>query len=83
MAAKRRYADRHVGKRTAHVALHNAVRDGRIAKKPCLVCETTERVQGHHFDYSRPLDVVWLCAQHHSAFHKIEREIQRMEAKAA
>ncbi len=27
------------------------------------------KVQGHHYDYMRPIDVIWLCQHHHSALH--------------
>lgn len=26
-------------------------------------------VEAHHFDYSRPLDVNWLCIKHHKEYH--------------
>lgn len=57
--------------RAAHVALGNAVRDGRVFKWPaCAVpeCEYT-RVEGHHPDYDQPFEVVWLCAGHHDECH--------------
>lgn len=45
-----------------------AVRTGTIAKQPCFCCGSVE-VEAHHADYSRPLDVVWLCAAHHKEIH--------------
>lgn len=50
-------------------AVNNAIRDRRLFRGPCEVCGTTERVQGHHDDYSKPLDVRWLCFKHHLEFH--------------
>jgi hypothetical protein len=55
----------------AHNALNNALRDGRIQKQPCAVCGTDNNVHGHHSDYSRPLDVKWLCAKCHHRIHAI------------
>ena len=52
----------------AHYLLGNAVRDGRIKREPCEVCGDA-RTHGHHEDYSRPLDVKWLCALHHHRHH--------------
>ncbi len=51
-------------KRRAQVAVGNAIRDGRLEKKPCEFCGEI-KVEAHHHDYSRPLDVVWLCKAHH------------------
>jgi hypothetical protein len=28
-----------------------------------------EDSQGHHFDYERPLDVIWVCDRHHDEIH--------------
>ena len=55
-------------RKRAQFAVNNALRDGRIKKQPCQCCGS-ETVEGHHPDYSRPLDVVWLCAAHHSELH--------------
>lgn len=57
-------------KRQARVLVRNAVRDGRLAKQPCVVCGTTENIEAHHEDYSRPLEVVWLCRKHHGEAHR-------------
>lgn len=41
---------------------------GRIKKMPCEVCGH-EKSDAHHDDYSRPLDVRWLCRKHHRLWH--------------
>ena len=37
---------------------------GKVKKKPCEICGALD-VQAHHRDYSKPLDVRWLCKKHH------------------
>src|SRR6185312_15311483 len=49
--------------RRARQAVNNAIRDGRLLPQSCEVCGS--RAQAHHSDYSRPLDVRWLCFKHH------------------
>jgi hypothetical protein len=39
------------------------------------VCGRT-RSHAHHDDYSKPLDVIWLCSTHHRSRH-IEMEISK------
>lgn len=72
-AAHRAYIEEHPERRAAHVALGNAVRDGRVTPWPvCAIpdcCST--KPQAHHPDYSRPLDVVWLCQAHHKQAHAL------------
>ena len=46
----------------------NAIRDKKLSPEPCEVCGK-EKTQGHHEDYSKPLDVVWLCVRHHQDRH--------------
>lgn len=55
-------------KRAAHVKVGNALRSGKIKKEPCVMCGDT-KVQAHHTDYTKPLDVVWLCQKHHTEVH--------------
>lgn len=52
----------------AHTAVSNAVRTGRLKRLPCEFCGD-ERVHAHHKDYSKPLDVIWLCAKCHNRLH--------------
>ena len=69
-AAALRWAAKHPERRKASHLVSNALRDGKLEKLPCLVCGH-EKVEGHHPDYSRPLDVVWLCNPHHREVHEI------------
>jgi hypothetical protein len=52
----------------AVTALGNAIRDGKIKKQPCEVCGSIHS-QAHHDDYSKPLEVRWLCRTHHLEAH--------------
>lgn len=58
----------------ARIAVGNAVRDGKIEKWPCLICGDT--AEAHHPDYSRPLDVVWLCNKHHREAHALLKQMK-------
>jgi len=60
-------------KYAARNALSNAVRGGRLVRSDTCAFGPDEcegRIEGHHPDYSRPLDVLWLCMKHHSALHR-------------
>jgi phosphotransacetylase len=57
-------------KNLARKRLQKAVSLGKIQKLHCMVCGSVD-VEGHHPDYDRPLDVVWLCAEHHRQTHAI------------
>ena len=53
----------------ASSALRHAVRDNKIEVGKCLLCNK-KIVHGHHYDYDKPLDVIWLCEDHHYSLHK-------------
>ena len=54
----------------AHNALTRAVASGRLVRPTnCSRCCATGRIQGHHDDYTRALDVMWLCPACHAARH--------------
>lgn len=42
----------------------------RVLKRmPCEVCGN-EKVEAHHDDYAKPLNVRWLCQAHHKQWHR-------------
>lgn len=56
-------------KLSARTILNNAVRLGKIIKpNKCQNCEN-KKIQGHHPDYTKPLEVIWLCTKHHELEH--------------
>lgn len=60
-------------KHAAGLALRYAVKRGTVKKLPCEVCGEV-RSEAHHPDYSKPLDVMWLCRKHHANVHRMEPE---------
>lgn len=60
-------------KKSAHTVVSNAVRNGRLKKRPCAFCGKNEGLEAHHHDYAKPLDVTWLCVACHRRFHALER----------
>ena len=55
--------------RQAYAKLQNAKRRGFIIPQPCEVCGSVKQVEAHHKDYSKPLEVNWLCHIHHKLTH--------------
>ena len=54
----------------AHDRMRYAVRTGRMTRPDsCPRCDSTTRIVGHHEDYSKPLDVLWMCSRCHSRLH--------------
>jgi len=73
---QRKKAKIHPEKHKARRTLRNAVKLGKI-KKP-TDCEMLDigsacfgKIEGHHPDYSKPLEVKWLCSKHHGEVHRI------------
>ena len=66
----RDYRFRFPNKYKAHNMTNNALRDGKIRKKPCEICGSEKSVHAHHDDYGVPLDIRWLCAAHHKQWHE-------------
>lgn len=64
----RRQRARHPEWVKAHRSVRNALRNGTLHKKPCEICGAS-LVHAHHPDYSKPLEVIWLCPAHHRMIH--------------
>ena len=60
----------------AHVITSNAIRDGKLfPAASCSACNSTEKIEGHHDDYTKPIDVRWLCEKCHKEWHKHNQPI--------
>jgi len=63
-----------------------AIAKGILIPEPCEVCgvygkdeKGKRRVQAHHDDYNKPLQVRWLCLEHHKEWHTKNRAIPSRE----
>lgn len=74
---KRKYLSTDYGRKRhlARTRLNDAVKGGKVIKGDCAYpngnCKG--RMEAHHWDYSKPLDVVWFCRKHHEIADKIQK----------
>lgn len=59
-------------KKMAHRAINLEIRKGNIVRpKECSICKSDKyKIEGHHEDYSKPLEIIWVCTYCHKAIHK-------------
>lgn len=66
------YADR--SPRVARYEVEKAVKSGDLKIPPeCESCGHQKKLEGHHEDYSKPLDIIWLCMSCHRIVHAKKR----------
>lgn len=51
-----------------------AIKNGKLKILPCQTCGITKRIQAHHTDYMKPLEVMWFCPLHH-AQHEFKSKV--------
>ncbi len=73
---RKEWDEGYVVQKGANTIAGHAIRDGRLTKEPCEVCGEL-KVDAHHDDYEKPMDVRWLCRTHHAEHHKKLREKER------
>ena len=80
----RRSVRKHRERQMARMAVASAVRKG-ILFRPffCPRCEGSAEVHAHHEDYSRPLEVQWMCRSCHSKADRIRRRVDNSLAIAS
>lgn len=55
----------------AEYIIGNAIRLGKVIRpKRCQACDKKGLPHAHHPDYSKPLDVIWLCRKCHGVVHR-------------
>lgn len=68
-ASCKRWREANPEKARCHRLVNEAVNRGLLKKFSCHICGDQDS-QAHHEDYSKPLEVVWLCNKHHKERHK-------------
>lgn len=69
LVANQSYRKRNREVQRAHSIVARAIARGKLNRQPCSVCGVTNYIEAHHPDYSRALEVVWLCEMHHKEHH--------------
>lgn len=70
----RRYAAANPEKRKAQRSANKAVRQGRLIRpNQCSSCGKSCVPEGHHPDYSKRLEVIWVCIECHREIHRAMR----------
>ena len=55
----------------AHRVVEAAIKSSELIRPDvCSACDKPKKLHGHHDDYSKPLEVDWLCATCHKQRHK-------------
>lgn len=65
----RRYRKKYPARFRAHSAVNYALQKGKLVRQPCEICGATKS-EAHHDDYSKPLEVRWLCRTCHGLAHR-------------
>lgn len=79
---RRRYREKDEQRNRAHNAVNNAVRAGTLKVTPCVRCGYGVGLHAHHEDYSKQLEVMWLCKPCHGQRHR-EINAERRKQRAA
>lgn len=67
--ANQKYKKANKRKSKIHNDVSRAIKQGKLERGVCEVCGN-RKTHGHHDDYSKPLEVRWLCNLHHVHDHK-------------
>lgn len=60
-------------KKLARAMVNRYIAANLLAVEACEVCGSREKVEAHHDDYFKPLEIRWLCKKHHDEHHVNER----------
>ena len=70
--AVKRSTSKFLFKHSARMKVRWAIKNGKMVNPNiCSVCHKNgEFIEAHHKDYSKPLEVIWLCRGCHADLHK-------------
>ena len=71
MVRNKKKSGRSIKLKNIYSTVYRALKKGMLTKPSgCQMCGSKEYIQGHHEDYSKPLEVMWLCSMCHLDLHK-------------
>lgn len=74
----KKYRKNNPEKSLAKSRLQHKITEKKIMKPSCCsICGKKTNLQAHHSDYSRPLEVLWVCDSCHKMIHKELRKLER------
>lgn len=56
-------------KNKARQFTRSQIKKGLIVRGDCVVSGCDLTTEAHHEDYSKPLEIMWLCKAHHEQHH--------------
>jgi hypothetical protein len=69
------FREREAKRNSARQKVKQALRIGKIVRPgECEICGEDRELQAHHTDYTKPLDVVFLCVSCHASVHSLAPE---------
>jgi len=87
--SRRKYREKYPNKCKAHWIVNNSIRDGKLFREPCehktkkfkeiflMILCGKKNTHAHHDDYLKPLNIRWLCPEHHSEWHKENEAVNK------
>lgn len=81
-ASQRAFQAKHPERVAASRIVGAAVRAGRLEKGSCELAGSAckGRIEAHHDDYTKPLEVRWLCKSHHKVADWARRRAEQANA---
>jgi hypothetical protein len=71
LANSKRWHDDHPDAAKAYGILRRAITNGEVEIPDCCTgCGEEAPLESHHEDYSKPLEVEWLCLSCHKVLHR-------------
>lgn len=66
-----KYVSKYPGRKNARDITKNAIASGKLVKADnCEQCNSSHKIEAHHDDYNKALDVRWLCRVCHGIWHR-------------
>lgn len=79
--AIKKYNERYPMRRYSRVIVGNALQNGSLVKPEiCETCSSSRKIEAHHDDYTKPLNVRWLCEDCHKEWHRHNDPVYGVES---